>query len=180
MCSPPALPVGSLSALHLLSAQQGLGLLRRPPHMTCGESFIVEGAPWGGCSLRAGPAHLPPVRYFPLTLTPRNTEKMAGGGVTPPSWGRLFSLSPEALGGLKSSQTDPSLDPTKGTQVLSSDGANFYHFLEAPEGNGPHQACGSVQVLSFQLLQCGCDARMVPGAISRGIRATTGFSNSIL
>ena len=102
------------------------------------------------------------------------------GGVTPPSWGRLFSLSPEALGGLKSSQTDPSLDPTKGTQVLSSDGANFYHFLEAPEGNGPHQACGSVQVLSFQLLQCGCDARMVPGAISRGIRATTGFSNSIL
>lgn len=124
VCSPPALPVGSLSALHLLSAQQGLGLLRRPPHMTCGESFIVEGAPWGGCSLRAGPAHLPPVRYFPLTLTPRTAEKMAEVGSHHQVGGRPFSLSPEALGGLKSSQTDPSPDPTKATQVLSSDGAN--------------------------------------------------------
>lgn len=63
MCSPPAWPVGSLSALHLLSAQRGLGPLRRPAHMTCGELFRVEGAPRGGCSLHAGgPARLPPSR----------------------------------------------------------------------------------------------------------------------
>lgn len=41
VCSPPASPVGALSALHLLSAQRGMGLLRRPPHMTCGELFRV-------------------------------------------------------------------------------------------------------------------------------------------
>lgn len=179
VCSPPALPVGSLSALHLLSAQQGLGLLRRPPHMTCGELFIVEGAPWGGCSLRAGPTRLPPVRYFPLILAPRTTEKMAEG-VTPPCCGRPFSLSPEALGSLKSSQTDPSPTlprPHKSSrQMVLTSITSWRH----PRGNGPHQACGSVQVLSFRLLQCGCDAYMVPETISRGIRATTGFSNSIL
>lgn len=100
--SPPALPAGSLSALHLLSAQRGLGLLRRPPHMTCGELFIIEGAPWGSCSLRAGPARLSPVSYLPLTLPPRTTEKSADG-VTLPRWGRPFSLLLEAL---KSSQAD--------------------------------------------------------------------------
>lgn len=98
--SPPASPAGSLSALHLLSAQRGLGLLRRPPHMTCGELFIIEGAPWGSCSLRAGPARLSPVSYLPLTLPPRTTEKSADG-VTLPRWGRPFSLLLEAL---KSSQ----------------------------------------------------------------------------
>ena len=179
VCSPPALPVGSLSALHLLSAQQGLGLLRRPRHMTCGELFIVEGAPWGGCSLRAGPTRLPPVRYFPLTLAPRTTEKMAEGGHTT-MLRETVSPFTRSSGKPEIQSNRPFPRPPKATQILSSDGANFYPFLEASKGNGPHQACGSVQVLSFRLLQCGCDACMVPGAISRGIRATTGFSNSIL
>lgn len=150
--SPPASPAGSLSALHLLSAQRGLGLLRRPPHMTCGELFIIEGAPWGSCSLRAGPARLSPVSYLPLTLPPRTTEKSADG-VTLPRWGRPLSLLLEAL--KSSQQTAP---PPQAIQVLSSYGTNSYHFLEVPKGNGPRWACGSIQVLSFRSLQGGCDA----------------------
>ena len=92
-CAHPLPCLWAHSALHLLSAQQGLGLLRRPPHMTCGELFIVEGAPWGGCSLRAGPTRLPPVRYFPLILAPRTTEKMAEGGHTTMLWETVFPFT---------------------------------------------------------------------------------------
>lgn len=113
--SPPASPAGSLSALHLLSAQRGLGLLRRPPHMTCGELFIIEGAPWGSCSLRAGPARLSPVSYLPLTLPPRTTEKSADG-VTLPRWGRPLSLLLEAL--KSSQQTAPHPRPYKSSRPM--------------------------------------------------------------
>lgn len=94
VCSPPAWPVGSLSALHLLSAQRGLGLLRRPPHMTCGELFRVEGAPRGGCSLHAAliASLLLGCAFIPLASC--TTEK------------RGHSLSPEAVEDLKSSRAD--------------------------------------------------------------------------
>lgn len=128
VCSPPAWPVGSLSALHLLSAQQGLGLLRHPPHMTCGELFRVEGAPRGGCSLHTGPARLPPSRlYF---HSPGILHHRVQGSLPFPGCCGRPEIRPRR--------------PPQATHVPSPEGASFHGFSEAPEGNGPRWARGPV------------------------------------
>lgn len=108
VCSPPASPVGSLSALHLLSA------LHRHPHQTCGELFSVR------CSL----GWLLPLSwpFSPPSLTPSInsgilldciTKKVVcvRGGVC--VCVSLFCVvrdrSPFSLEGEKGSQTDQHL-----------------------------------------------------------------------
>lgn len=123
VCSPPASPVGSLSALHLLSAQRGRGLLRRPPHMTCGELFGVEGAPWA-----MAPSKLAPLPSLPLCFTCHplarcTTQNEADSAML----GRAFSLSLKAGEDLKSSQAHHPMPHESSRQTVPTSNASQRH-----------------------------------------------------